>query len=478
MNNLQKKTANSLKWSAIERLTTQAIQLSVMLTLGRILGPTAFGLIGMLAIFIAISQTLVDSGFSNALIRKKIKTESDYSTTFYFNLFIALVCYGILYIISSYIADFYKQPELELLTKILGLVIIVNALSTIQRVKLTINMDFKTLARSSLLSVFMSSLLSIYSAYLEFGVWALIIQTLSFNTFNSFFLNIYLPWVPKKKFSKRSFNYLFGFGSKLLLSSLIDTIYNNIYQIIIGRMFTVNQLGLFSQANNLSSIPAMTLTSIIQRVTYPMLSQMNYNKKNFDAVYLLTLRLAATVVFPILMGLSIISKPFILIILGENWSYAATLLSLLCIGYMLYPIHAINLNLLQVKGRTDLFLKLEVIKKSLITIILITTIPLGIEAICIGMVIQSYLALLINTYYTGKLTTINIKKQCIYLLPIWAITIICSFLSWAISFYIDNNYIQLITMLIIMPIMYIISIRVFQRELFNIIISNILKKKI
>lgn len=478
MSDLQKKTTNSLKWSAIERLTTQAVQLTVMLILGRMLGPTVFGLIGMIAVFIAISQTLVDSGFSNALIRKKIKTESDYSTTFYFNIFISILCYIILYISSPYIAEFYKQPQLEILTRIQGIVVIVNAFSIIQRTKLTIKMNFKTQAKTSLISIFLSSLLSIYTAFIGFGVWALIIQILSFSFLNTILLNIYLPWFPKKKFSKRSFRYLFGFGSKLLISSIIDTIYNNLYQVIIGKIFSANQLGLFSQANNLSYTPAMALTSIIQRVTYPMLSHINNRKDNFDYIYLLTLRLTSIIVFPLLIGLGVIAQPFILIILGEKWSYTATLLSILCIGYMLYPIHAINLNLLQVKGRSDLFLKLEIIKKTLVTIILIITVPLGIKAICIGIVIQSYLSLLINTYYTGKLTSVNIKKQFNSLFPIWIITIICSSLSWYLSCYIENLYIQLILMLTITPIIYIISIRIFQYELFNIIISNIFKKKI
>lgn len=478
MNDLQQKTTNSLKWSAIERLSTQAVQLSVMLILGRMLGPVAFGLIGMLAIFIAISQTLVDSGFSNALIRKKIKTESDYSTTFYFNIFISFLCYTTLYISAPYIADFYKQPQLEILTKVQGLIVIINAFSMIQRTKLIINMNFKTQAKASLISVLLSSILSIFTAYLGFGVWALIIQTLSFSILNTILLNIYSPWLPKKTFSKRSFKYLFSFGSKLLLSNLIDTIYNNIYQIIIGRIFSASQLGLFSQAKNLSYIPAMTLTSVIQRVTYPMLSHINNSNKNFDSIYLLTLKLTATIVFPLLMGLAIISQPLISIILGENWSYAATLLSILCVGYMLYPIHAINLNLLQVKGRSDLFLKLEIIKKLIVTAVLIITVPLGLEAICVGIVAQSYLALLINTYYTGKLTSINIKKQCKSIFPIWLITIICSLLSWGLSINIENIHAKLIFILTITPLIYVISIRIFQYELFNIIISNLFKKKI
>ncbi|GAK22969.1 lipopolysaccharide biosynthesis protein WzxC [Vibrio sp. JCM 19052] len=363
MSELKKKTTDGLKWSAIERIATQTIQLIVMLILGRILGPEAFGLVGMLAIFIAISQTFVDSGFSSALIRKEDRSEVDYATTFYFNIVVSLSCYLLLFICAPYIADFYQQTELINLTRVLGFVILANAFTVVQRTRLTVAMDFKTQAKASLLSVSCSAVIALTLAYYDFGFWALVGQTLSFAIFNAIMLNIFEPWLPKCGFSRVSFNALFGFGSKLLASGLIDTIYNNIYHIIIGKLFNATQLGIFSQAKNLTSMPAMTLTAIIQRVTYPMMSHIKGDQKALDKSYLLTLRLAAVVIFPIIIGLGLVAKPLLTILLGQQWEPAAELMTILCISYMLYPIHAINLNLLQVKGRSDLFLKLEIIKK-------------------------------------------------------------------------------------------------------------------
>jgi len=477
MTKLRSKTTHSLKWSAIERIATQAIQLIVMLILGRIIGPEAFGLIGMLAIFIAVAQTFIDSGFSNALIRKQDANEADYATTFYFSVAVALVCYLLLFISAPYIADFYQQPALTALTQILALTIVANAFSTVQRTQLITRMDFKTQAKASLLSVVLSTLLAIAAAVMGLGVWALVIQTLSFAVSNTLMLNLYLRWHPKTGFSKESFSYLFGFGSKLLLSGLIDTIYNNVYQIIIGKLFTAGQLGFFTQAKNLTYMPSLTLTAIIQRVTYPMMSQIQHDKDALESAYLLTLRLAAVAIFPLLIGLAIIAEPFLGLVLGTEWQPAAIFMSILALGYMLYPIHSINLNLLQVKGRSDLFLKLEIIKKIMITIVLVITVPLGIKAICIGIAVQSYIALLINTYYTGKLTSLSIRIQLVKLMPVWAISVISGVLAWLISRYTDNQILELVSMLIIMPIIYIAAIRLMLPDLFQHIYSTILKKK-
>ncbi|WP_146075595.1 lipopolysaccharide biosynthesis protein, partial [Vibrio jasicida] len=235
MSNTQSKAKAGLKWSAIERILTQAIQLIVMLILGRMLGPSAFGLIAMLTIFIAISQTMVDSGFSSALIRKQDRKEVDFSTTFYFNILVSIACYILLFCSAPYIALFFDQPTLTLLLRVLGVGVVINALAVVQRAKLTIEVDFKTQAKASFLAVVFSAVIAITMAYLGYGVWALVAQTLSFYVVSAIALNILSPWVPKTGFSKESFTELFGFGSKLLLSSLIDTIYNNIYQLVIGK---------------------------------------------------------------------------------------------------------------------------------------------------------------------------------------------------------------------------------------------------
>lgn len=475
MTTLQNKTTSGLKWSAIERLATQAVQLIIMLFLARMLGPHVFGLIGMLAVFISVSQVFVDSGFSSALIRKTDRTEADFATAFYFNVFVSLLCYFILFISAPYIADFYQQPMLVELTRVLGITVFVNSLSLVQRAKLTVEMDFKTQAKASLTSVAMSSLIAVLLAMNGYGVWALVAQTLTMAACNTVLLNIIHPWLPKRSFSFESFKDLFGFGSKLLVSGLLDTIFKNIYQIVIGKQFSAIEVGQFTQANQLSSIPAMTMTTIIQRVTYPMMSELQHDESKLESAYLLTLRLSAVVIFPLMFGLAVVAEPLIDLLLGDEWQKAATLVSILSVGFLLYPIHAINLNLLQVKGRSDLFLKLEIIKKIIITLILVITIPLGIKSICLGIIIQSYLSLWLNTYYTGKLTKLSQVKQCKALFPIWGISAICSLLAWGVENQINpsQDFIAVLIIIVTAIISYIVSIRLLQQDLYHRIVSVI-----
>lgn len=475
MTNLKKKTANGLKWSAIERIATQGIQLVVMLILGRMLGPEAFGLIGMLVVFIAIAQIFVDSGFGNALIRKQDRDEKDFSTVFYCNILVSISCYFLIYYLAPYVAEFYNEPELTNLLRVLGINIVVNAVSLVQRTKLTIDMDFKKLTKSSLISVLISTLVAFGFAFYGFGVWALIAQRLSLVFSNAILIQMLVPWRPKERFSKSSFDELFGFSSKLLLTSLIDAIYNNIYQIIIGKLFSSAQVGFFIQAKTLSNTPAMTMTSIIQRVTYPMLSQIQNNTEKLDSAYLLTLRLSAAVIFPIMIGLALISEPLINVVLGQEWSESVSLMIILCIGYMLYPIHAINLNLLQVKGRSDLLLKLEIVKKIIITLILIMTIPYGVKAICIGMLAQSYIILFINTYYTGKLSSLSLFKQIRSLAQIWLACISIGGFNYFISSTLHDDFYKVSLMLMSSLVLYIIYIIICQKDLCKNLINFILK---
>ena len=478
-----KSTANGLKWSAIERLATQAIQLIVMLFLARLLGPNVFGLVGMLAVFIAVSQVFTDSGFTAALVRYTERTESDFSTAFYFNIFVGIFCYSVLFLSAPYIARFYEQPELVNLVRVLSLTIVINSFAIVQRAKLTISMDFKTQAKASLLSVVISSGVAFYMAELDYGVWALVAQTLTNAFLLVILLNVFHPWMPKKGFSKDSFNYLFGFGSKLLVASLIDTVFKNIYQMVIGKQFNASQVGFFTQANQLSLIPAMTMTTVIQRVTYPMLSNIQNDVNKFEDTYLLTLRLAALVVFPLMAGLSISAEPFISIVLGSEWLPAAELLSILSLAFMLYPIHAINLNLLQVKGRSDIFLKLEIIKKSLITIMLVITIPLGVKAMCIGLLAHSFIAFFINSFYTGLFSRLKTTKQIAALLPIWGCVLFSGLLTYIFAWYvmaryINSPYVHLLINLTVMPLIYISLIRWTEKDLYTQILHVVFRKRL
>jgi len=466
MSDLLAKTKRGLQWSAIEKLLTQAIQISITLILARLLGPTSFGLIGMLAIFIAISNVFIDGGFTSALIRKTDRSENDLATAFYYNVLISILCYLAIFIFAPYIADFYQQTELKNLLRVLGIVVLINMFNLIPRVLLTIDMDFKSQAKISIISICISGITAIFMAINDYGVWSLVVQYLLTAVFTTSLFNFFFPWLPKGSFTKDSFQYLFGFGNKLLISGLLDVIYNNLYQIIIGKKSSPSLVGEFTQANQLASVPAITLTSIIQRVTYPMFSQLQDDVVKMEDIYRLTLRMAAVVIFPLVMGLAIIAKPLLTSILGEQWQNAAALLSIMCVGYMLFPVHSISLNLLQVKGRSDIFLKLEMMKKTIGVVILLITIPFGVSAMCIGLSVTSYFSLLLNTYYTARLTNISQWQQCKDLLPIWLAVITSSALAYWIGLYFQETpLLQIFVSLIIALFCYIFYLVLAQKSI-------------
>lgn len=451
---LKSKTAKGVIWSSIERFSTQGIQFLIMIVMARLLTPEDYGLIGMVAIFLAVSQSLIDSGFSQALIRKQNRTEADNSTVFYFNIIISSLLYIILYISAPFVADFYNQPELTKVMRIICLGVIINSLAVVQRALLTIKIDFKTQAKSSLIAAIFSGCIGIFIAYNGLGVWALVIQQLLNLTTNTLLLWFFSRWRPKAIFSWNSFRELFAFGSKLLISGLIDTLYKNIYPIVIGKLFNASSLGHYTRAHQFSEFPSSNVTGIIQRVTYPVLCGIQDDTMRLKEIYRKFLKLSAFVIFPLMIGLAAIAKPFVNIMLGTQWEFCGQLLQIICFSMMWYPIHAINLNLLQVKGRSDLFLRLEIIKKILGISVLCITAPWGLIYMCYGQIFNSLVALIINTYYTGKLIQVGYLKQMRDLLP----TIILSLTMFATiciaNTYISSDIFQLITGIIVGVIVY------------------------
>ncbi|MFS1423636.1 lipopolysaccharide biosynthesis protein [Shewanella sp. 10N.286.48.B5] len=452
-------------WSALDSFGNQAIGLVISLTLANLLGPSAYGLVAMLTIFIAIAAVFVNSGFNSALIRKVDRNEKDYSTTFYFSFAVSIICYLLLFFCAPLIADFYEQPELTLLTRVIALVIIIQTLAVIPRTKLTVEINFKSQAKANVVALVCSGTVGLIMAFNGYGVWSLVFQQLTNAIISVAMLNLLSPWKPVEKFCKQAFKELFGFGSKLLAAGLLDTIYNNLYGLIIGKQFSAAQLGIFNQANSLSTMPATMITGVIQKVTYPMLSNMQGDTNQLDKAYLLTLKIATMLIFPIMFGICIIAKPLIAILLGEQWQDSAQLISILTMALALYPIHAINLNMLQVKGRSDLFLKLEIIKKAIITISLVITVPMGIVEMCIGMVVTSYLALIVNTYYAGQLSSVSQLNQLAALLPIAIITLISATVGYVVGSEFSSNIASIILMLTVALTCYATLMFILQKSL-------------
>lgn len=461
---LKQKTTNGLFWSSVERFSNQGVSFVFSIILARILAPRDFGIVAMIGIFFAVAQSFVDSGFSNALVRKTDRREEDLSTCFYFNIGVGIVAYIVLFLIAPFIADFYNQPILSPIIRITGLGVVLNSLCVVQQALFTIRIDFKSQAKVTLSATIISGIVGVVLAYLGYGVWALVWQGVVMSLVRMGLLWLMSKWRPKTGFSKDSFHYLFGYGSKLLASGLLDTIYNNIYPIVIGKFYSPAQLGNYSRALTFAQLPSSNITSILQRVTFPVLSTIQDDMPRLQTDYRRLLKLSAFIVFPLMMGLAAVAFPVIRIILTPKWEGCSLYLQIICFALMLYPIHAINLNLLQVKGRSDLFLRLEVIKKIVGVCIMCITIPLGITAMCIGMVTSSLIALFINTFYTGKLIDIGYLKQMCDLLPIFINSLLMGGVVFITIQFIMNDVFKLMVGGIIGGLYYLLSSYIFTRD--------------
>ena len=452
---LKQKTTKGLFWSSVERFSNQGMSFLFSVILARMLDPSDFGIIAMITIFFAVAQSFVDSGFSNALVRKTDRREEDLSTCFYFNIGVGIMAYIVLFLIAPLVASFYKQPILSPIIRITGLGVVLNSLCVVQQALFTIKIDFKSQAKVTLSATIISGIVGVILAYQGYGVWALVWQGVVMTSARMALLWVMSKWRPTTGFSQSSFNYLFGYGSKLLASGLLDTIYNNIYPIVIGKFYTPAQLGNYSRALSFAQLPSSNITSILQRVTFPVLSTIQDDIPRLQANYRRLLKLSAFIIFPLMIGLSAVAFPMIRLILTPKWEGCSLCLQIICFALMWYPIHAINLNLLQVKGRSDLFLRLEIIKKIVGVCIMCITIPLGITAMCIGMVASSLISLFINTYYTGKLINIGCLKQMRDLTPIFINSLIMGgivYFSIQIS---DNDILQLSLGIIVGVLSYI-----------------------
>lgn len=461
---LKQKTTKGLFWSSVERFSNQGVSFIFSIILARILAPSDFGIVAMIGIFFAVAQSFVDSGFSNALVRKTDRREEDLSTCFYFNIGVGIVAYIVLFLIAPFIADFYNQPILSPIIRITGFGVVLNSLCVVQQALFTIKIDFKSQAKVTLSATIISGIVGVVLAYQGYGVWALVWQGVVMSLVRMGLLWLMSKWRPKAGFSKDSFHYLFGYGSKLLASGLLDTIYNNIYPIVIGKFYSPAQLGNYSRALSFAQLPSSNITSILQRVTFPVLSTIQDDLPRLQTNYRRLLKLSAFIVFPLMTGLAAVAFPLIRIVLTPKWEGCSFYLQIICFALMWYPIHAINLNLLQVKGRSDLFLRLEIIKKIVGVCIMCITIPLGITAMCIGMVASSFIALFINTFYTGKFIDIQYLKQMRDLLPIFVNSLLTGGLIFISIQFITNDVFKLMVGVIIGVLYYILSSYIFARD--------------
>ena len=425
---LKDKTVKGTFWSAADAFLGQGVTFIVGLVLARLLTPEEYGLVGIVLIFVVVLSGIVDAGFSQALIRKKDTTEDDYNTMFITNMAISIVLFILLYVASPFIADFFSRPELLSLTRVTGLVLIFQALSITQTTILTKQIDFKTKTKASVVSAVLSGIIGIAMAYMGYGVWALVGQKLSVTLIYSLCLWVLIRWWPKLKFDKDSFHYMWGFGWKLMLSGILNNIWNQLYPLVVGKFYSPSSLGQYTRSEQYASIFSMNLTTIVQRVSYPALSEVQDDKERMVAGYRKIIKLTMFVTAILMLSMAAVSEPLLYCLIGLQWHEAATYLPLICISMSLYPLHAINLNMLQVQGRTDIFLYLEIIKKIIAIVPIVVGIFVDIYWMLIAGIVVGVISYFLNSYYSGKALGYSSWMQIKDVAPSYGIAcvIICS----------------------------------------------------
>ena len=431
---LKSKTVKGTMWSAAENVARMGVTFAVSIILARLLSPEEYGLIGILTIFIAIFNAIVDCGFTNALIRKQDTTDTDYSTVFYINLILSVILAAVLFFCATFIATFFGRQELVSLTQVMSSVVVINALAIVQRARTTKAIDFKTQTKITFISSIGSGAIGIAMAYMDYGVWALVGQQISNQLLSTILYWIYNRWIPKLIFSWASFKEMWMFGSKLLASGLIDAAWKEIYQVVIGKCYSPATLGLYTRAKQFADLCSYNLTSVVQRVSYPVLSSIQDDRVRLKSAYQRVIKTTMLPTFVLMLGMAACSKAMIYVLIGEQWLGCVPMLQIICTYGMLYPLHALNLNMLQVQGRSDLFLKLEIIKKIIAVGPLLLGIFVDIYLMLAGSFVTNLISYYLNTYYSGPIINYSIKEQIKDISPSFGVAIAMAVPVFLISF--------------------------------------------
>jgi len=409
--NIKEKTVSGLVWSFIENFSGQIITFIVGIILARLLEPEEFGMIGMITIFIAVSETFISSGFGPALIRKNDCTEADYSTVFFFNMAAGVLFFLLLFLLAPVISSFYREPQIILIIRVIAVVLIIDSLTLIQRTILTRRIDFKLQARISIIAGIISGIISIWMAYKGYGVWSLVAKTIIQKGVTSLLLWAWNRWIPQPVFSMASFRDLFGFGSNVLMANLLDTVYRNVYYLVIGKYFSATELGYFTRADRFKALPSENISNVISKVSYPVLSEIKNDTVKLKAGYKRLIKSTMLISFVLMIGMAAVAEPMVLTLIGEKWHPSIIYLQMLCFIGMMYPLNALNLNILLVKGRSDLSLRLEIVKKLFALPVIAVGIIWGMKIMIAGMMVNTVIAYWLNSYFSGKLVNYPMVEQ-------------------------------------------------------------------
>ncbi|MFZ5878384.1 MAG: lipopolysaccharide biosynthesis protein [Chloroflexota bacterium] len=417
MDNLKEKTLTGLFWNLAERVGVRIVQFIPTIILARLLSPEEFGLVGMLALFVSITQIFLDSGFGVALIQKKDATYTDECSIFYFNILVGGLAVLVLFFLAPLVAGFYNQPILTPLMRWLSMDLLITAFGLIQVTVLTRKMDFVSLLKANLLSTLAGGAVGVAAAYLGMGVWSLVLQTISNTIFQTITLWMVCDWRPAWVFSLVSLRGMFGFGSRMLSSNLVSSFFDNLYQVFIGKAFSAASLGHYTRALSLRKIVIDTTSDALSKVLFPSMASIQEDTPRLKRAYRKSILLATFLNFPLMLGLIVIAGPLITLLFSAKWGQSIPYFQWMCAAGLLYPLHVVNLEVLKVKGRSDLFFQLTLIKRTLMVAAIIITYRWGISAMLMGQVVNSFIGYFLNSLYSGKLIGYSVKQQLADILP-------------------------------------------------------------
>lgn len=462
--NLKDKTVKGVGWSAADNVAQYAVSFVVSIVLARLLSPDDYGLIGIISIFTAICTSLINAGFTTALIRKKDATDDDYNTVFLVNLGMSLLLYIIIFICSPLIASFFRSEELISLTRVASFGMIIGALALVQQTRLTKRINFKSQTKITIVASVISGVVGIVMALLGYGVWALVVQHLTSQAIRTILLWIVNKWMPVLKFSKASFHELFGFGWKMMVSGLLDTIWKQLSQVVVGRFYNPATLGQYTRAKQFSDLFSSNLTAVIQRVTFPTLSNIQDDRERMVSAYRRIIKITMFVTAICMFFLGSVSEPLLYCLIGSQWHEAAVYLPLICISASTYPLQALNLNMLEVQGRSDLFLGLEIVKKIIAIGPLLVGAFIGIIPMLYANLIITIIVFFLNSYYSGRLIGYSSWMQIKDIAPSYITAILIAVPIYFLKYLPVNNWIILSVQFVAGIVLFLIINRIIKRE--------------
>lgn len=440
---LKQKTFSGLVWNFLETFALQGFGFVQGIILARHLLPSDYGLIAMTGALFAISYTLIDSGFTVSLVRKNNRTEEDYSTVYVTNVVLSFFLSVGISLCASVIADFYEEPLLEKIVYLNALLMFLNSFVAVQGTKLSIQLDFKTKSIINVVATIVAGVGAIVMVYCGLGVWSLIYPNFVSLLIKAALYWHFQHWFPGMNFSWEIYREHFSYGVKIMLAGLVNSTYNSMYPLVIGKKYSSSDLGFYNKAQGYAVLPSSVISGILGKVTFPVLSQIQNDDEKLKIVYRKMIRVSAYIVFPIMVLLAVLARPFVIVLITEKWLHCVVYLQILCFAMMWDPINSLSCNLLMLKGHSVLYLRMEIVKKILGVLVLCATIPFGLDIICYGQVFVAMMNVIINVYYIGKFLNLGVVAQLRDMFPSIMYSLAMGGFVWSILQFVSSDYIQI-----------------------------------